>query len=861
MADIKQYEPIWGAWHVEFLIGEGAYGKVYKIRREEFGKTYNSALKIMSIPQNRAEIQQMKIEGLSTPDIQNFFRAQVSDIIHEIDLMSQFTGNSHIVSLEDHKVVEHPNEEGWDILIRMELLESLTARAESASIPPGEIIKLGIHICHALELCAGKNIIHRDIKPDNIFVSRYGEYKLGDFGIARQIDRTMSGLSKKGTYTYMAPEVFQGREYGANVDTYGLGIVMYTLLNKNRSPFLPDPPRPIMPRDREEALQRRMNGEPIPDLRGVSPRLNALVLRACAYNRQDRFSSPAKMRGLLEELVALEHEQYSQRMSAMPTDQEGWVVDQAAEVPNPKVGGTLDLWSQHGQDQTLSVGLENGIKTETDAQDTPYEHESPYGNAHPADRRDVALPAPISDPTGHPIPPASPALTPIGCPTPRPADQPVTDQRREPPGENSRNREPRSNPIKRILAALSAFFSALRAAIKGHKKIALVVCASFLLVMVGAVTAFTLTSGAGLGIDPRGDPSSEGDLDLFCDAVFAAAKISSGMIGLCLETEPVPGYGISVDSEIKIILTSIEEAQEVLKELEAHYTNLAESQNYTVSSVEFEEKIEVVETTGLPGEVNKKQEALQVLIDEIIINVLVKGTYEVEEEIAFTTVTRKDVSIDFGVKKIHQEGSKGTKTLSFNYVAKNGALVEAETAVFKETITKAAVEEIILEGDKPSPTNPHSVSGSFLGLYYIQNASTKYVLDTNIDLDTSAAQSNILLLAAPNQRNYLHQFNLRNAGGNAYYINFHKNYGSDYYVDIRTSDGKSIVSRYLAYTTWYIFDIGDGNRVISNSATLVPNQSLVITQRIRDIYSNIVLETYSPNSAIFERQKWNLNPA
>ena len=39
MSDIKQYEPLWGAWHVDSLIGEGSFGKVYKVRREEFGKT------------------------------------------------------------------------------------------------------------------------------------------------------------------------------------------------------------------------------------------------------------------------------------------------------------------------------------------------------------------------------------------------------------------------------------------------------------------------------------------------------------------------------------------------------------------------------------------------------------------------------------------------------------------------------------------------------------------------------------------------------------------------------------------------------------------------------------------------------
>ena len=72
-----------------------------------------------------------------------------------------------------------------------------------------------IDLCKALEYCQCQNIIHRDIKPENIFVSRFGEFKLGDFGIARELDRSMSGLSEKGTFSYMAPEMYKGEEYDA----------------------------------------------------------------------------------------------------------------------------------------------------------------------------------------------------------------------------------------------------------------------------------------------------------------------------------------------------------------------------------------------------------------------------------------------------------------------------------------------------------------------------------------------------------------------------------------------------------------------------------------------------------------------
>jgi len=303
MGDIKWYEPLWGSWYVDRLIGEGAFGKVYRVKKVDFGKAYYSAVKIITIPQTEADLRQILSEGMDETSARGYIQTFVADIIQEIDLMSVFRGNSNFVSLEDHKIIERTGEIGWDILIRMELLNSLSSYTAGKTLNFDEVIRLGIHICQALELCTLRNIIHRDVKPDNIFVSEYGDYKLGDFGIARQIERTMGGLSKKGTYAYMAPEVFRGYEYGADVDMYSLAIVMYCYLNYNRMPFLPEFPYPITLSNRDMALQRRMRGEPLPPIKGINSSLNAILQKACAYDRKARFSSPTEMREALETVV------------------------------------------------------------------------------------------------------------------------------------------------------------------------------------------------------------------------------------------------------------------------------------------------------------------------------------------------------------------------------------------------------------------------------------------------------------------------------------------------------------------------------------------------------------------------------
>ena len=110
----------------------------------------------------------------------------------------------------------------------MEYLTSFMDYCAEKQLTEKEVIKLGMDLSKALEYCRKLKIIHRDIKPENIFVSRFGDFKLGDFGIARELERTMSGFSKKGTYSYMAPEMYKGEKYDSRVDIYSLGIVLYS---------------------------------------------------------------------------------------------------------------------------------------------------------------------------------------------------------------------------------------------------------------------------------------------------------------------------------------------------------------------------------------------------------------------------------------------------------------------------------------------------------------------------------------------------------------------------------------------------------------------------------------------------------
>ena len=292
----------WPEWKIIEKIGEGSFGKVYKAQRTERGKSFYSAIKIINIPGSQSELNSVRSETGDDQAARQYFQNLVEECIQEISTMESFRGNSYIVSVEDFKVMDYLDAIGWEISIRMEYLTSFMDCCAEKQLTENEVIQLGLDLSKALEYCRKLNIIHRDIKPENIFVSRFGDFKLGDFGIARELERTMSGFSKKGTYSYMAPEMYNGEKYDSGVDIYSLGIVLYKLMNHNRLPFMNLEKQFITYRDKENALTRRMSGEQMEPPAEAGGLFAQIILKACAFDPAKRYQTPEEFYRDLDDL-------------------------------------------------------------------------------------------------------------------------------------------------------------------------------------------------------------------------------------------------------------------------------------------------------------------------------------------------------------------------------------------------------------------------------------------------------------------------------------------------------------------------------------------------------------------------------
>lgn len=255
-------------------IGIGGMAEVYRAQDNVLGRLV--AVKVM-LPQYAADpnfTQRFKQEAAAAANLQSPYIVNVYD-------WGQDEGTYYIV-------MEFVR--GSDLK---------TAIIERGAINQRKVAEIGAQVCQALSVAHGLDIIHRDIKPQNIMVQPDGNVKVMDFGIARAKNSVMTQTSSVlGTAHYISPEQAQGKDLTATSDIYSLGIVLYESAT-GRLPF--DGP------DAVSVAMKQVNDLPVPPREinpDIDPSLEAIIMKAIAKNPAERFATAKDMRLALNDYLA-----------------------------------------------------------------------------------------------------------------------------------------------------------------------------------------------------------------------------------------------------------------------------------------------------------------------------------------------------------------------------------------------------------------------------------------------------------------------------------------------------------------------------------------------------------------------------
>ena len=262
-----------GRYRITERIGVGGMAEVYKAQDMVLGRIL--AVKVM-LPQYAADPEfttRFKHEAASAANLQNPYIVNVYD--WGCDEGTYFIAMEYV--------------RGTDLK---------SAINQRGAINQRKVAEIGSQVCAALSTAHGQDIMHRDIKPQNIMVQPDGNVKVMDFGIARAKNSTSQKTSAVlGTAHYISPEQAQGKELSGTSDLYSLGCVLYEAVT-GKLPF--DGP------DAVSVAMKQVSEDPVPPsylLPNIAPDLEAIIMKAMAKNPLDRFQTAREMKQALDEYL------------------------------------------------------------------------------------------------------------------------------------------------------------------------------------------------------------------------------------------------------------------------------------------------------------------------------------------------------------------------------------------------------------------------------------------------------------------------------------------------------------------------------------------------------------------------------
>ncbi len=165
--------------------------------------------------------------------------------------------------------------------------ETLKKKINRGRLPVDETINIAVQIAAGLERAHRGGIVHRDIKPANIMITKYGEVKIVDFGLAKS--KASAGVTKfgstVGTAAYMSPEQTRGETVDQRTDIWALGIIIYEMLS-GASPFKGE---------YEQAVIYSILNDELPVISGIPEELNQIIRKSTAKDPADRYSTIGEM--------------------------------------------------------------------------------------------------------------------------------------------------------------------------------------------------------------------------------------------------------------------------------------------------------------------------------------------------------------------------------------------------------------------------------------------------------------------------------------------------------------------------------------------------------------------------------------
>ena len=277
---------------VDKMIRSDVYGSIYKISNDGLSV---KCLRQIIVPREEQYENIKNARGGKGAKVGAHIARMVKDAENELAIAKALSHSAkdRLVQYYDSEI-KKVGEHTYHIFVVMENVTPFVEYAECNTLTIKDVIELGKAVLAGLKVCHSEKFLHRSINENAVFVDKDGKFKLGGFDVAKALKGSPVEQVERENYMDIAPELYLGKRFDCSVDIYALGMMMYRLLNRSRSPLLPNFPLPCAKADEEVAFERRLHGAIAPLPYGADNVLGevvrkAIMPRAERYNTADEF--------------------------------------------------------------------------------------------------------------------------------------------------------------------------------------------------------------------------------------------------------------------------------------------------------------------------------------------------------------------------------------------------------------------------------------------------------------------------------------------------------------------------------------------------------------------------------------------
>ena len=291
MAEFELNTALLTNMEVQECLGRRGGTSVYSVKSTRSEQLY--VLKHISVPESQKQVEALIFTGAASDQeaAQAYYQQVVADYQAELEQMESLSNSPNLDCFRSYEIRPKEDGVGFDVFLLAEFRTTLEQYLLKTDITHTSAVNLAMDLCNALTDLREAGLIHRDVKPSNIYLSSQGHFMLGDMGLAKVEDLKYCSMPEGMLSPFSAPELFElMANVNETIDLYAVGLILYRIYNGNHAPLEDEKT------SAKSADKLRITGQALPAPMFADYEMAEIIGKACAFKPEDRYQTPAELK-------------------------------------------------------------------------------------------------------------------------------------------------------------------------------------------------------------------------------------------------------------------------------------------------------------------------------------------------------------------------------------------------------------------------------------------------------------------------------------------------------------------------------------------------------------------------------------